>query len=288
MTRPRKVRAASACAALLFVPTATATTASAATTIRGTVIGAPTSTAATATVPILLSVASGRALHTRAAVVRVRVPSRRGIRALSGVLAPGGLRIGDRVHAEVGRLRDGGVRTSTLRVSTRGGAASFDRLERSRTQARERAQAAAEAVARLDATGSGVQGATAPSPTELREQLMALRYDLNVLIADLRELGGQTTDAIARIERERPADAKRNAVVTRRQAPLIAALNASRTELDEARKQLEDAVTRLDAAILDVGGASAPSVPIGTVGTVSDVVQAVLFILGELEFPTGR
>ncbi len=288
MTHPRTARATLATITLLLPATVLAAPASAATNIKGTVVGAPTSSRGLASVPVLLSVTSGRSLRTNAAVVRVRVPAARGIRARTGVLAPGGLRIGDRVHARVGRLTSGSVRTSVLRISARGGAASFDRLKRSRLRAADQAAAAATAVGQLDATGSGVEGATADDASELRRQLMDLRYDLNVLIADMRILSEQITDAIARIERGRPADPSRRSAVARRQAPLIAELARTRDDLDRSRTDLEDAVTRLDRAILDVGGVSAPSLPIGTVGTVTDTVQLVLALLGKPQGANGR
>lgn len=285
MTRPRMVCAATACAALVALPAATP--AAAATSVQGTVVGAPSVTGATATVPVLVSETSRTKLRVSSPLVRVRVPQARGIRATTGVLRPGGLRIGDRLRASIGRVRQGVGSTRVLRVTARGGTASFDRLDASRGRARTQAQAAADAVARLDSTASGVVGAPAGTPEQLRGFLMDLRFDLNVLIADLRAIAEQTADAVARIERERPADARRRAAVERRQAPLIAALKASQADVTTTRTALEDAVTRLDQAILDVGGVSAPAVPIGTVGTVSDVVQAVLAIIGELQVPTA-
>lgn len=283
MTRPRMVCAAALCA-LVVLPASAA----AATSVQGTVVGAPSVKGASATVPVLVSETSRKKLRVSSPLVRVRVPQARGIRAATGVLKPGGLRIGDRLRASLGRVRAGAASTRVLRVTARGGTASFDRLDASRTRARTQAQAAADAVARLDGTASGVIGAPAETPAQLRGFLMALRFDLNLLIADLRAIAGQTADAVARIERERPADPRRRAAVERRQAPLIAALKTSASDVTATRTALEDAVTRLDQAILDVGGVSAPSVPIGTVGTVSDVVQAVLAIIGEIQVPTGR
>lgn len=286
MTRPRMVLAAVACAAPLALTAAGP--AAAATSIAGTVVGAPTTSGASATVPVLVSETSRQKLRLTSPLLRVRVPSAGGIRAVTGRLAPGGLRIGDRARASVGAVRRGVASTKVLRVTQRGGSASFDRLAASRERARAQAQAAADAVARLDSTASGVVGAPADTPEQLRGFLMDLRYDLNLLVADLLALGDQTTDAIARIERERPTDPARRAAVARRQAPLIASLRDSRDQTATTRLALEDAVTRLDRAILDVGGVSAPSLPIGTVGTVSNVVQAVLAIIGELQVPTGR
>jgi len=283
MTRPRMVCAA-ACAALVTLPA----TATAATGVQGTVVGAPSVKGATATVPVLVSETSRQKLRVSSPLVRIRVPQARGIRATTGVLKPGGLRIGDRLRASLGRVRSGAASTRVLRVTARGGAASFDRLEASRTRARTQAQAAAAAVARLDSTASGVVGAPADTPEALRGFLMDLRFDLNLLIADLRAIAGQTDDAVARIERERPTDPARRAAVERRQRPLISALRASATDVTDTRTALEEAVTRLDQAILDVGGVSAPSLPIGTVGTVSNVVQAVLAIIGQIQVPTGR
>lgn len=281
MLRPRMLLAVSACAlTLLLVPAA-----GAATLTRGTVVGAPTISGRLASVPVLVNEATRARLGLAEPVLRVRVPHARGVRARTGVLEPGALRLGDRVRASVGRVRSGSARSEILRVTVRGRFASFERLERSRTRARDQAVRALEEVAKLDASGSGVQGAPASSPVELRAHLERLRYDLNLLVADLRELGPQITAVIGRIERERPAAPARREAVARRQEPLIAALRASRDDAARAQRALEDAVTRLDEALLDVGGPSAPALPLGTVGTVTDAIQAVLAILGEVQPP---
>lgn len=284
MTRPRMLRAALACA-LLLLPT---TAAQAATAVTGTVVGAPTVTAGTATVPVLVGERSRARLRVADPVVRVRVPRTGGIRARTGVLRPGGLRIGDRVRAALGRVRAGAAASRVLRVGTRGGVASFDRIEAARTRAREQAARAAQEIARLDATGSGVAALPDAAPGALRDALLGLRRDLELLIADLRVLAAQVEAVAGRIERERPADPARRRAVARRQAPLLAGLATTREGLVTARTGLEEAVTRLDTALLDVGGTSEPALPIGTVGTVSDVVQAVLFLLSKVQLPAAR
>lgn len=284
MTRTRMLRAALACATLLLPTTA----AHAATTVSGTVVGAPVVTAGTATVPVLVGERSRARLRVADPVVRVRVPRERGVRARTGVLRPGGLRIGDRVRAALGRVRDGAASARVLRVGARGGVASFDRIEAARTRAREQAARAAQELADLDATGSSAAAPTDPAPGVLRDALLGLRRDLELLIADLRLLTAQVEAVAARIERERPADPARRRAVARRQAPLLAGLTSTREELTTARAGLEEAVTRLDTALLDVGGASDPSLPIGTVGTVSDVVQTVLFLLSKVQLPAAR
>jgi len=289
MLRPRMLIAGSACVLLgLLTPGAGATTrgkAEATTLARAIVVGTPTLSATSAWVPVLLSEGTRARLRQSDPVIRIRVPRARGIRARAGVIAPGGLRIGDRVSAALGPVRAGVARTAIMRVTTRGGVASFDRLKRSRTRALQQAAGARDEVAKLDASGSGVQGAPAGSSVELRAHLEQLRHDLNVLVADLRATEGQITDAIARIERERPAAPARRDATARRQRPVIDALRASRDEAARARLALEAAVTRLDAALLDVGGTSDPALPVGTVGTVTDVVQAVLAIVGEVQPP---
>lgn len=284
MHRPRMLPAVTACA--LTLPLAPA--AGAATPARGTVIGAPTVAGSLASVPVLVSEATRVKLRLSDPVLRIRVPLERGIRARTGVLAPGALRIGDRVSATLRPAQSGTARTGVLRVTIRSRLASFDQLERSRTRASDRAMLALEEVAKLDATGSGVQGTPAASANELRARLEELRTALNLLVADLRAFEPQLGVVIRRIEEERPADPARREAVARRQQPLVAALRASLDQTVQAREALEAAVTRLDEAILDVGGTSAPALPIGTVGTVTDAVQAVLKIIGTIQPPSAQ
>lgn len=284
MHRPRMLLAVSACALTLLLAPA----AGAATPARGTVVGAPVVSGTLAKVPVLVSEATRVKLRLSDPVLRIRVPLERGIRARTGVLAPGGLRIGDRISATLRRVRADAARTDVLRVTVRSRLASFDHLERSRTRASDRAKQALAEVAKLDATGSGVQGAPASSPDELRAHLEDLRTALNLLVTDLRALEPQLGVVIRRIEEERPEAPARREAVARRQQPLVAALRASRDQTVQAREALEAAVTRLDEAILDVGGPSAPGLPIGTVGTVTSAVQAVLKIIGTIQPPPDQ
>lgn len=284
MHHPRMLLAVAACApALLLTPAA-----GAATPARGTVVGTPTVAGSTASVPVLVSEPTRARLRLSDPVLRIRVPLPRGIRARTGALRPGALRIGDRVAAVLGRARSGWARTAVLRVTVRSRLASFDRLERSRTWAAGRARLALDEVAKVQATGSGVQGTQASSPGELRARLEELRTALNLLVADLRALEPQLGVVIRRIEEERPADPARREAVARRQQPLVAALRASLDQTVHARAALEAAVTRLDEAILGVGGPSAPGLPVGTVGTVNSAVQEVLKIIATIQPPSDR
>jgi hypothetical protein len=72
-------------------------------------------------------------------------------------------------------------------------------------------------------------------------------------------------------------------VVASQQAPVLAALAAERDATLAARTALEDAVTRLDQAILDVGGASAPALPLETVSAVNEALHAVMDVLDQTD-----
>jgi hypothetical protein len=72
-------------------------------------------------------------------------------------------------------------------------------------------------------------------------------------------------------------------VVANQQAPVLAALAGERDATVAARTALEDAVTRLDQAILDVGGASAPALPLETVSAVNEALHAVMDVLDQTD-----
>jgi hypothetical protein len=128
-----------------------------------------------------------------------------------------------------------------------------------------------------------VAGAPASSPAELRARLYDVRYDLNVLRASLEQTTAGLSATIAAIEGDRPADGPRRDVVAGRQAPVLAALASERDATLAARTGLEDAVTRLDQAILDVGGASAPALPLETVSAVNEALHAVMDVLDQTD-----
>jgi hypothetical protein len=259
---------------------ALAAPASAATSLSGRVVGRPALHGAAAVVPVLLSTASQRAAHAPAPLVKLVVPARGGLRASSGRLQAGDLRLGDRVVARAaGRVRSGRVPASVLRVTARGPVASFAALDAERASVTASVQRAGQAVDGL----SGVAGAPASSPAELRARLYDVRYDLNVLRATLEQTTAGLGATIAAIEGDRPAEGPRRDAVAAQQAPVLAALAGERNATLRARTGLEDAVTQLDQAILDVGGASAPALPLETVSAVNRALHAVMAVLDETD-----
>lgn len=256
--------------------------ASAATSLSGRVVGRPSVHGAAAVVPVLLSTGSQRAARAPAPLVKVAVPAVGGLRSGTGLLQAGDLRLGDRVVARVpGRVRSGRVRASVLRVTARGPVASFAALDAERASVTASVQRASQAVDGL----SGAAGAPASSPAELRARLYDVRYDLNVLRATLEQTTAGLGATIAAIEGDRPADGARRDAVAAQQAPVLAALAGERDATLRARTGLEDAVTQLDQAILDVGGASAPALPLETVSAVNTALHAVMDVLDQTDVP---
>jgi hypothetical protein len=258
---------------------ALAAPATAATSLHGRVVGRPALRGTDAVVPVLLSTASQRAAGARSPLVKVVVPARGGLRAPSGGLQAGDLRLGDRIVARAGRVSSGRARASILRVTARGPVASFAALDAERASVAASVQRAIQAVDGL----SGVAGAPASSPAELRARLYDVRYDLNILRAMLEQTTAGLSATIAVIEGDRPAAGPRRDVVANQQAPVLAALAGERDATLAARTALEDAVTRLDQAILDVGGASAPALPLETVSAVNEALHAVMDVLDQTD-----
>jgi hypothetical protein len=253
--------------------------ATAATSLQGRVVGRPALRGSTAVVPVLLSTASQRAAGARSPLVKLVVPARGGLRAPSSRLQAGDLRLGDRVAARTDGVRSGRARASILRVTARGPVASFATLDAERASITASVQRATQAVDGL----SGVAGAPASSPAELRARLYDVRYDLNILRATLEQTTAGLSATIAAIEGDRPVDGPRRDAVAGQQAPVLAALASERDATLAARTALEDAVTRLDQAILDVGGASAPALPLETVSAVNEALHAVMDVLDQTD-----
>jgi hypothetical protein len=244
------------------------------------VVGRPALHGSTVVVPVLLSTASQRAAGAGAPLVRLEVPAGGGLRSRSGErLQAGDLRLGDRVVARTGRVRSGRARASVLRVTARGPVASFAALDAQRASVAASVQRAAEAVDGL----SGVAGAPAATPAELRARLYDVRYDLNVLRATLEQATAGLGATIAAIEGDRPAGGPRRDAVAGQQAPVLAARAGERDATLTARTGVEDAVTHLDEAILDVGGASAPALPLETVSAVNEALHAVMDVLDQTD-----
>lgn len=246
VTVPRHLLAALTCAAVL----ATGADAASGATLHGTVAGHPVLHGRSVVVPVA----------TRARVVRVTA---RRIVGPNGGLRPLALRPADRVAVRVRGRGGRRVRAAVLRVTRRSGAPSYGRLDAERSSARAGVKDAAAAVAALPERTQAARS-TGEAAAAVRARLLTLRTQVNTLIAGLRS----TADAL---------DASRARV------PAAADLTAFATACRTAATALDDAVARLDAVLNDVGGTSAPGVPLGTTSTLSDVLHAILVALGEPE-----
>jgi hypothetical protein len=258
---------------------ALAAPATAATSLHGRVVGRPALHGTAVVVPVLLSTASQRAAGAGAPLVKLVVPAGGGLRSRSGRLQAGDLCLGDRVVARAGRVRSGRARAAVLRVTARGPVASFAALDAQRASVAASVQRATDAVDGL----SGMAGAPASTPAALRARLYDVRYDLNILRATLEQATAGLGATIAAIEGDRPAGGPRRDAVASQQAPVLAALAGERDATLAARTGLEDAVTDLDEAILDVGGASAPALPLETVSAVNKALHAVMDVLDQTD-----
>lgn len=245
---PHRMIGATACAIAL----ALASQASAA-TLHGTVAGTPVKSGGRVSVPILLG--SARAT--------VSVPRHDGIRTRHGAIAPDQLRIGDRVTATARRA-------SVLHVGRRGHVKSFGALARARTAAASRVQQADRETAKLNANPLTLLDPATPAKSEadLRGQLTAVREGINSLIAEMRSDAGGLDAAAAEIE-----------AVTAASASLVGGLKQAAAAERQAADRLDAATARLDTAIDGVGEPSSPSVGLNEVGTVSEVLSALLELL---------
>ncbi len=244
-------------------------------TLRGTVVAEP----AAGRVPVLLGEGSRTAARLAKPLVRVRAGS---VRTRNGRLAASALRLGDRVSFTP--ARGTASRTSVLRVQARGSAPTFAALAASRaaTQA-----SATKALASADDLLAGRVPQDAPDGNEkLRRDLIALRTQVNLLIADLRSTGSGFGTTLGQIAAARPVDASRAAAVARLQAPFLAGITRSRDDALAAADDLDGAVGSLDERINAVGGDSGPSLPFGTTSTASDLIKGVLDVLRAISLPT--
>jgi phage-related minor tail protein len=154
----------------------------------------------------------------------------------------------------------------------------MDRQHTAVTAGVNRALAATQQLMR-DPTSDLDPAHPAASNQELRDQLRAVRTELNLLIADLRTTADSLDATVALITAARPADPARRQVVTRRQAKTLASLGAEATAARSAATALDDAVAQLDETINAVGDPSASPLPIETVTAAASVLYAVLDIL---------
>ncbi len=263
-----------------------APSAAGAATLRGTVIGKPVSAGANTVVPVLLSAASDRAAG--GAVARVVVP-RKGIRTATAILAPLGLRIGDRVSADVARVTVR-PRTRVLRVTRRGLVPTFATTAKRRASITAKVRRAIAATEQLKRDPSSVLDPKNPATTneQLRDQLLAVRTDLNFLIDDLRTTASALTATVAAITAVRPADPARRAAIEKRQARTLATLTGDAKTASDTVVAMDEAVGRLDETINAVGGVpSAEPLPIETTTTASNILNAVFDLLRGPDGPTS-
>lgn len=246
--------------------------------LSGTVVGRPTVAGQSVVVPVLLSSAGERTAGT--ALARVVAPKTGGLRASTGRLKPLDLRIGDRVTASVSRVT-ARLRVRVLRVTRRAGTPSFARMDgQKRTVTAGVTTAIGQAKKILDNPTSVLDPANpAASNFALREQLRAVRTDLNLLIADLRLAAGSFDTTVAQIVAARPKDAARAAVAARRQRATLDALSADAAGGRDAAKALDEAVARLDEEMNAVGQPSAEPLPIDGLAGVSNLLYQVLDLL---------
>jgi hypothetical protein len=264
---------AAVCAGAGLVPSAAG-----AATLRGTVVGKPVSAGKSVVVPVLLSAAGDRAAG--AALARVVVPSNR-VRTAFASIRPLGLRIGDRVSATVPRITTR-PRATLLRVTRRGLVPTFATTQNRRVAISAKVKRAIAATEQLKLDPMSVLDPKNPATTneQLRDQLLAVRTDLNFLISDLRTTADALEATVAAITAVRPADPSRRAAIERRQAKTLAALKRDATTARGTVVALDDAVGRLDETINAVGGApSAAPLPIETTTTASNILNAVFDLL---------
>lgn len=263
---------------LVAVGAALAPAAAGAATLSGTVVGRPVLTAKRVVVPVLLSSAGERTAG--AAVARVVVPRAGGLRTPGARLKPGDLRIGDRVTAAVPRITTR-PRARTLRIVRRAGTPSFARMDAQKATVTAGVRRGIAQAERILADPMSTLDASTPATSthELREQLRAVRTDLNLLIADLRATASSFDATVAQIVAARPRDAARRAVAESRQRPVLDGLRADAAAGRDAAKALDDAVAQLDETMNAVGEPSTAPLPIEGVTSVSTLLYAVLELL---------
>lgn len=284
------VTATATASAVAFVPQAAG-----AATLRGTVVGRPAvvaqkvvvqgttppgveRTRTVIVVPVLLSASGERTAG--AAIARVTVPATGGLKTAFARIEPGDLRVGDRVSATVSRVS---VRPSAkvLRVTRRASTPSFARMDAQRASTVRKVERAIASTGRLTTDPSSTLDPKNPATSNdgLRDQLRAVRTDLNLLIADLRATADALDDTVATIAAARPQDPGRNAEVARRQAATLTRLTTDAGAARIAANGLDVAVGKLDETINAVGDPSAPPLPIEGVSAVSSLLYAVLDLL---------
>lgn len=264
----RRTLLVAALAAVVFITAAPAHAA----TLRGRILGQPHVHGSQATVPVLLDDASVRRLDARAVKAMVTVPAGSGFRTVStGRTTAGGTRLGDVVSARVGSLSAHGAATARyLKIERRSTAPSFAALG---TRLRAARAGAGQALGDVARTAQAEQSGP-PDPGLLRTSLLQVRYQLNLLIADLRQQADGIDQVVADLQGA-PQDDSTSA--------LIQQLSAASSALRDAASNLDDAVAALDEFINSIGGAGTPPPSTGTADTVGAVLQAAQDVLSSLD-----
>jgi hypothetical protein len=258
----RRFTLAACLAAVVLVIVDTAP-AGAVTILRGRILGRPQVTGVHARVPVLLR--DGRD-------VVLTVPARSGFRTVStGRTSAGRTRLGDVVRARVRAVRGDRASARHLTIVARSGAPAFGELAARLTAA---AAGTKDAAAQIDAIAKAEQAAP-HDPAQLRTALLALRYQLNELIRGLRSQA-EGMDAVSADVRDLP-----------RAEDLVGELGATAKSARSSAGRLEDGVTGLDEFINSIGGSSSDPLPVGTIGTVGQVLTAALQVLDELDPDNG-
>lgn len=258
----RSVFAACLAAAVLITVLAAAP-AGASTTLRGRILGQPQVSGAHARVPLLLA---------NGAEAVVTVPAKSGFRtAATGRSSAARTRLGDAVTARVRSLRGGRASAKYLKITARSAAPAFgDLLARLSASASGVEKAIGEVARIAKAEAGGPQ-----SPAQLRTYLLALRYDLNELIRGLRAQAAGMDKVGADVK----GLSKGHDLVEQ----LAAAAGGARS----AATKLEAGVTGLDEFINSIGALSDEPLPVGTTGTVSQVLDLALQTLDGLDPTDG-
>jgi hypothetical protein len=248
-----------ACLAAAVLITADVAPAGAATTLRGRILGQPQISGAHARVPILLR---------NGAEAVLTVPATSGFRtAATGRTSADRTRLGDVVSARVRALRGGRASAKYLKIVSRSAAPAFGDLATRLKASSDGAQEAVDQIAQIaKAQTSGPQ-----DPAALRLALLGLRYQLNELIAGLRAQATGMDRVGADVDDLPRAD------------DLVKQLGTTARSARSSANRLEDGVTGLDEFINSIGGTSNDPLPVGTVGTVSQVLAAALQVLDGLD-----
>jgi hypothetical protein len=255
--------ALAACLAATVLLSTAAAEAGAVTTLHGRVLGRPAVSGAHARVPLLLS--GGRE-------VVLTVPARSGFRTTTtGRTSADRLRLGDAVRARVRTVGRGQARARYLAVVARSAAPPFGELAARLAAASDGAHQAVDEVERVAAA----EKSGPVDPAALRLALLDLRYRLNELIRGLRsQADGMDTVSTRLRGLDRAED-------------LLRELAGSARGARSAATKLEDGVTGLDEFINSIGATSGDPLPVGTVSTVSQVLEAALQILDGLDPQDG-